>query len=273
MKKILITGASGFVGLHVLNRLSLGENEISAIVRPHSAAKIDGIHAVKIVESEALFFEREEWWIKVLSGIDTVIHLAWYAEPGMYLNSDKNLDCLAGTLTMAKAAAKAGVRRFVGIGTCFEYDVSVGKLSVDSPLKPLTPYAAAKASTYLTLSQWFGSQSVEFSWCRLFYLYGKGENERRFVPYLRKSLAAGVPAELTSGVQIRDFLEIEEAAKVICGVAYGGPFGAVNICSGIPITIRAFAERIADEYGRRDLLKFGARKDNEFDPPVVVGII
>ena len=113
---------------------------------------------------------------------------------------------------------------------------------------------------------------VEFAWCRLFYLYGEGEDARRLVPYLRAKLTAGEPAELSSGTQVRDFLDVREAGRMIAEVALGSMQGPVNICSATPITVRALAERIADEYGRRDLLRFGVRPDNLVDPPVVVGV-
>ena len=113
---------------------------------------------------------------------------------------------------------------------------------------------------------------IEFVWCRLFYLYGEGEDERRLVPYLRSKLKAGEPAELSSGTQIRDFLDVCEAGRMIVEAALGTVQGPVNICSGAGVTVRALAEQIADEYGRRDLLRFGVRPDNLVDPPVVVGV-
>jgi len=225
-----------------------------------------------VISTPNLFIESEEWWINVLQGIDTIIHIAWYAEPGKYLQSEKNWDCLQGTQTLAKAAIRAKVRRFVGIGTCFEYDLSHGMLSVDTPLKPLTPYAGAKAATYMALSQWLPSQSVEFAWCRLFYLYGEGEDKRRLVPYLRSKLSAGEPAELTSGNQIRDFMDVGAAAELVSTISLNHVQGPVNICTGIPVTVKQLAENISDEFGRRDLLKFGARLDNPIDPICVVGI-
>jgi dTDP-6-deoxy-L-talose 4-dehydrogenase (NAD+) len=165
------------------------------------------------------------------------------------------------------------VRRFVGVGTCFEYDLANSvPLAVDAPLKPLTPYAAAKAAAFMTLSQWLPIAGVEFCWCRVFYLSGEGEDSRRLVPYLRAKLAAGEPAELTSGNQVRDHLDVREVAQLIVNHALGDETGPINICSGVPVTVRQLAERIADEYGRRDLLKFGARPDNPLDPPYVVGI-
>jgi dTDP-6-deoxy-L-talose 4-dehydrogenase (NAD+) len=182
------------------------------------------------------------------------------------------MDCLYGSLCLAKGATSAGVKRFVGVGTCFEYDLSAGVLSKDTHLNPLTPYAGAKAGLYLGLSQWLPEQSVEFVWCRLFYLHGEGEDERRLVPYLHNQLAKGEAVELTSGKQIRDFLDVSEAGRIIAETAIGTQCGPVNVCSGLPITVRKLAEQIADLYGRRDLLKFGARPDNLVDPPCVLGI-
>ena len=114
-------------------------------------------------------------------------------------------------------------------------------------------------------------QNIEFAWCRLFYLYGEGEDERRLVPYIRSKLKSGLIAELSVGNQIRDFMDVEEAGQMIADIAKSNLQGAVNVCSEVPITIRQLAEKIADEYGRRDLLKFGARPNDIIDPHCVVG--
>ena len=272
-KRILLTGATGFVGRQVLGHLATHDVRLTIIVRDGKHAMFKDNPAVEtVIATPDLFKETTEWWDNVLQGIDTVIHVAWYAEPGLYLQSLKNFDCLQGTLNMAKGVAQAGVRRFVGIGTCFEYDLSHGILSIETPLNPLTPYASAKAAVYMALSQWLPLHRIEFVWCRLFYLYGEGENVRRLVPYLRGMLAQGKPAELTSGNQIRDFIDVSEAGRLIAEVALGTAQKGINICSGIPITVKQLAEKIADEYGRRDLLMFGVRPDNLIDPRCVVGL-
>ena len=91
-------------------------------------------------------------------------------------------------------------------------------------------------------------------------------------PICAPSSAPDEPAELSSGSQIRDYLDVREAGRMIVEHALGAGQGPVNICSGTPVTVRELAERIADEYGRRDLLRFGARPDNLVDPPCVVGV-
>ncbi|MGR0481946.1 MAG: NAD-dependent epimerase/dehydratase family protein [Candidatus Electronema sp. V4] len=270
---VLLTGATGFVGRQILKALTEQSSKVRLVVRDEKQGQIEQADQIEsVLVTPDIFLETSRKLKEICNGVDTFIHAAWYAEPGKYLQSPKNIDCLSGTLALAKACVQAGVRRFIGIGTCFEYDLSIGYLSIDAPLKPTTPYAASKAATFLALSQYLAAAGVEFVWCRLFYLYGEGEDERRLVPYLRKRLAQGEIAELTSGTQVRDFLDVQEAGRLIAEIAQGKQQGPINVCSGQPITVRQLAEQIADEYGRRDLLHFGTRPDNLVDPPCVVGI-
>lgn len=271
---VLLTGATGFVGRQILKTLvAQPAVKVRLVVRDVKQNQVGRSGQSKsVLVTPDIFFEPPVWLEEVCSGINTVIHAAWYAEPGKYLQSQKNIDCLSGTLALAKACVQAGVRRFVGIGTCFEYDLSSGYVSIDTPLKPTTLYAASKTAVFFALSQYLAAAGVEFVWCRLFYLYGEGEDERRLVPYLRKQLSQGELAELTSGTQVRDFLDVQEAGRLIAEIAQGKQQGPVNVCSGQAITVRQLAEQIADEYGRRDLLRFGARPDNLVDPPCVVGV-
>jgi nucleoside-diphosphate-sugar epimerase len=272
-RRVLLTGATGFVGRQIHRALVASGAVVRVVVRHGRALPSDDSRpAERVITTRDVFAESADWWARTSEGVDTIVHAAWYAEPGKYVQSPLNLACLSGTLELAKGAVRAGVRRVVGIGSCAEYDMSVGALTVDTPLRPESPYAAAKAAAYLALAGLLPGQGVELAWCRLFYLYGEGEDERRLVPYLRTRLAAGEEAELTSGNQIRDFLDVRDAGRMIAECALGDRQGAVNICSGVPTTVRALAERIADEYGRRDLLRFGARAENLFDPPRVVGV-
>jgi nucleoside-diphosphate-sugar epimerase len=270
---ILVTGATGFVGRQVVRELAKRNCKLRLIVREGSQRLVTPSPAIeKIIGTADLWSESAAWFADACQGVDTVIHIAWYAELGRYLQSLINSECLAGTLRLAQGATRAKVRRFAGIGTCFEYDFSAGYLSTATPLRPSTPYAVAKVEALKALSKMLPQKGIEFVWCRLFYLYGEGENKRRFVPYLRAKLAAGEVAELTSGTQIRDYLDVREAARRVVAAALGKVQGPLNICSGVPVTIRTLAESIADEYGRRDLLRFGARADNLVDPPCIVGV-
>ena len=269
---ILITGSSGFVGRQVL-KATIEDNEgLRLVVRDSGSDCTRYSSTASILNTSDLFEESTAWWKEALSGVDTVLHVAWFVEPGEYLSSEENLHCLEGTLRIAKACSEAGVKRFVGVGTCFEYDLSPGFLSPQTPLLPRTLYAACKVSAFQVLQEYFRSRSIEFLWCRLFYMYGDREDSRRLVPYLRSKLSAGEPVELSDGEQVLDFLNVEEVGCQLWKATLSSEQGVKNICSGIPTTVRALAEQIADEYGRRDLLRFGAREKNEFDPSFIVGI-
>jgi len=269
----LLTGATGFVGRQILGALAARAAAVRPVVRPGSQEKLVCPQAIEsVVVTPDLFAEGANWASHICEDIDTVVHAAWFAEPGVYLHAAENDRCLAGTLELARGAAKAGIRRFVGIGTCLEYGLGNHPLSVQAPLRPTTAYARAKAAAFTALSHMLPEHGVEFAWCRLFYLHGEGSDERRLIAYLRARLAAGEPAILSSGRQVRDYLDVREAGEMVAEIATGHTQGAVNICSGVPTTVQELAERIADEYGRRDLLHFGARPDDPFDPPYIVGI-
>lgn len=271
--QILMTGGTGFVGKHVLRKFLSRDVTVKLTLRtPLSGIRDQSPKIQEPILSKDIFAEDENWWAKVLPGTDILVHLAWYTEPGQYQFSPKNLDCLIGTLRMARAAHAAGVKRLVGIGTCFEYRPSDQPLSRSALLEPSSPYAACKLAAFHALSNFAASSGMEFLWCRLFYLYGEGEDERRLVPSLRKNLSRGQAVELTNGDQVRDFLEVRQAAHQIVDLAMSSETGAFNICSGQGVTVRSLANQIADEYGRRDLLKFGSRRENPIDPPFVVGI-
>jgi nucleoside-diphosphate-sugar epimerase len=272
-KRILITGAYGFVGQQVLKCLMTENVLIILVVREGRELLSSNNSAIEsIIVTKDIFAETVEWWANVLQSVDTVIHLAWYVESGKYLEAPQNIDCLIGTLNLAKGAVIAGVRRIIGIGTCLEYDLTQSVLSTETRLSPISLYAIAKTALYTCLSSLLTANSIEFTWCRLFYLYGEGEDEQRLTPYIRKQLQSGEIAELTSGEQIRDYLNVSEAGAKIVEIAVGVKTGPVNICSGIPITVRAFVESIADEYGRRDLLNFYAIPDRKNEPFCIVGV-
>ncbi len=272
MTRVLLTGATGFVGSHVLRALLAKGVKVTATLRPGQPVP-EGATALR---SPDLFAESQAFWSNACKDHGAVIHLAWYAEPGKYLHAGENLDCLAGTIRLAQGASAAGVAHFQGIGTCFEYDLSTEALSrripltTDAPIGPATAYGAAKAAAFLALSRQPGPMS--FAWSRLFYLHGEGEDARRLVPYVHAQLAKGLAVELTSGQQVRDFLDVSEAGRQIAEVTLAGLTGPLNICSGQPVTVAALAQDIARSYGRPDLIRLGARPDRADDPAYVVGV-
>lgn len=271
-KRILLTGSTGFVGSRILAELLKDDVYLRLVVRTGSEYRLPRCNNIDIVRTADVFDESPEWWTETCRDINVVIHAAWYTVPGDYVYSERNEACVNGTLKMADGCSRAGIQRFIGIGSCAEYDLSERYLSVTTPLRPTTPYGIAKVKTYLELTKLFSPRAIEFIWARLFYLFGEGEDGRRLVPYIKACLKNEKEAIIRDGEKIRDYLDVLDAAKLISSLAFKNVTGPVNICSGSPITIRQIAENIADKYGRRDLLRFDVESPDKLEAQCVVGI-
>ena len=270
---VLVTGGFGFVGKQIVNQLDSHFCKTTVIIRPENESEFIKYNSnAEYIITEDMFRENEYWWKNQCKNIDIIIHAAWYAKPGEYHNSLKNISCLTGSLEMVKGAIQAGVQKIVGIGTCLEYDSNFKVFDINSPLNPNGLYSSTKAALYLILKDWLQKADVKFAWCRLFYLYGEGENEERLVPFIHKKLKNNEDVELSTGNQIRDYLDVKEAGRQIAHVAINDLEGVYNICSGIPLTVRQISENVAREYNKLDKLKFGLRESNSIEPLCIVGI-
>ena len=168
-----------------------------------------------------------------------VLHLAWYVEHGRFWAAPENLDWVGATLSLARAAAEAGATRFVGTGTCIEYDWSdqesagqPGLRRESDPLAPTFLYGEAKAACYRLLSAAAPGLGLSFAWGRLFHLFGPGENPARLVASLIAAMRAGKAAEIGSGRQLRDFMATQDAGAALAALCASGVTGAVNVASG-----------------------------------------
>ncbi|MCJ2179350.1 NAD-dependent epimerase/dehydratase family protein [Novosphingobium album (ex Hu et al. 2023)] len=273
MSVVLLTGATGFVGRAIHRYLHRRGHQVRVTVRSGSAERLAApVSFDAMIETDDIFARDARWWEDACEGVDAVIHAAWYVEHGLYPNAPENADCVRGSFALAQGAVQAGVNHVIGIGTCWEYRLPGEALTVDSPLDPVNFYAACKLSAYHMMREWLALHDTRISWCRLFYLHGEGEHPDRLGAYLHRRLGAGETASLSAGTQLRDFLDVRDAGAMIASVVDSGQCGTINICSGQPVTIRAFAEAIADRYGRRDLLQFGSQPLRPSDPQAVVGV-
>jgi nucleoside-diphosphate-sugar epimerase len=267
--RVLVTGAAGFVGSHVARLLVQERCEVLALVRPGSDLwRIADIESrVRLLHGDFLRVNDIEDSLRILKP-DVCIHLGWYAKPGEYLHSVENIDLVAGTARLASKLAEVGCRRFVGVGTCFEYDTAGGYLSERAPLAPRFLYSACKAATFMMLTN-LPLKDMTVAWARLFYLYGPFENERRLVPSVIYALLRGQEARCTRGEQVRDFLHVEDLASALWAIACSSLAGAINVGSGAPITVAGLVGLIGEILGRTDLIKLGALPYAKGDPPFV----
>jgi nucleoside-diphosphate-sugar epimerase len=266
--KILLTGATGFIGSHVARQLVREGHEVHALVRPKSDPWriVDLKPSLRLVEGDLLSASL----FPLPSSLDLCLHLAWYVEPGRYLNAPQNIDFLGASLRLAKQLAATGCKRFVAAGTCFEYNTALGMLNELTPTRPRHLYSASKLALFLALEQFCKAAGIQFAWTRFFYLYGPHEDPRRLVPAVINALLRDQPAKLTPGEQQRDFLHVEDVAGAVCAVARSNLTGAVNIGSGQPVTVADLAGKIGNLLGNPQLIKLGALAYAPDEPMCIV---
>jgi nucleoside-diphosphate-sugar epimerase len=269
--RILVTGAAGFIGSHVVRALLRSGHEVTALVRPDTpverlrdiADRLSFIRASLEDDDLATALRRAQ--------PDQCIHLAWYAEPGKYLDALENVGCLRASLHLLETLAGAGCRHVVMAGTCAEYDTDLGYLREDGPTRPRTIYAASKLALSLVAAARAAQLGIGFAWARLFYLYGPEEDPRRLVPSLITSLLDGKPFDASPGRQVRDYLHAADVAAAFVAVAERGVSGTFNVCSGEPITMLQLMSLVGEIMGRSDLLRFGAVPYRTWDPAFICG--
>jgi UDP-glucuronate decarboxylase len=243
---------------------------VFALVRPKTdmARLKEVLPSVTLVDCDLLDDAALEARLEAIRP-EICFHFAWYAAPGLYLRSPENLRSLQASIALAQGLARLECRRFVGVGTCFEYAMGGERLSESSPTEPQSLYAAAKAAFQLVLQQIAVAQGMRWLWTRVFYQYGPHEDPRRLVPTVTRALLSGEPALLTSGEQSRDFLHVGDVASAIATAAGSELDGIVNIGSGVPVRVADLARAIGTLTGRSDLLRLGARPTDPTDPPFV----
>jgi nucleoside-diphosphate-sugar epimerase len=262
--KVLVTGGTGFVGRPAATSLVDRGWEV------HVATRSGAVHGA-IVHQFDLLRENIGELVRAIAP-EAILHLAWCVEPGEFWTDPANLDWVAASLRLARAAAEGGVRRFVGVGTCYEYDWPSDAPCVEgiTPLAAHTLYDTAKSALASILRRYFADAGVSFAWARLFHLFGPGEDARRFAPSVARALVRGEPALCSHGAPIRDFLDTRDAGAALAALIASDYCGDVNIGSGAPARIAEVAEALADLAGRRDLLRLGALPDRPDEPPFVV---
>jgi len=263
--RVLVTGASGFVGRQAVSALLALGVEVHAAARKPLALDCTW-HVGDLLDPG--FAQRLAREVKP----DVVLHLAWCVEHGKFWTDSANTDWVAASLILAREAAGVGCARFVGTGTCFEYDwPSEGDCGErTTPLAGHTLYDISKTSCRSALEAQLGERGVSFAWARLFFPYGAGEDPRRLVSSVARALVRGEPAECSRGLAVRDFVEVRDVGAALAAIALSSVTGGINIASGQGTRIAEVATMLGELAGRPDLIRLGALPDRADDPPRIV---
>ncbi len=239
--KVLITGASGFIGNYVLKCLESSNIDAVVVGRTRPAGYLGDF-----IKTDLLEFSDFNNLISKANA-SHLIHLAWYAEHGSYWTSSLNLRWVESTIKLAEAFCLAGGQHIVAAGTCAEYDWTYGYcIEEKTPIIPTTLYGTSKDATRRLLMSLCAIHKVTCSWGRIFMPYGPGEDNRRLIPALNDVFNLKLPPFAVGSYSFRDLLHVEDVASGFISLLDSRAHGEFNICSGNPTQISEVIKLLAN---------------------------
>lgn len=262
--KVAVTGATGFIGRHVLSELARCSIEVVAVTRTLSAVNLGA------ADVETVHLDMEDSSDKAFDCLgrpDALIHLAWGGLPN-YRSLHHFEQELPMQYQFLSGLVRSGLTGLVVAGTCFEYGMQYGQLSEAMNTYPDNPYGLAKDTLRRQLEYLRQSQPFALAWARLFYLYGDGQAESSLLPQLKRAVEQGHEVfNMSGGEQLRDYLSVTDVAKNLVMLALNrADIGVVNICSGKPISIRKLVEGWIDENHWNINLNLGHYPYPDYEP-------
>lgn len=262
--RVAVTGASGFIGRHVLAELSRKEVQVVAVTR--DAARLPTIsQALQIVEMDMA--SPGDKVFDTLGRPDMMIHLAWEGLPN-YRSLHHFETELPRQYQFLKSLIGAGLPSLFVAGTCFEYGMQSGALSEAVTPRPNNPYGFAKNALHNQLELLKFSHHFNLAWGRLFYMHGEGQPGYSLYSQLKNAVMRGDAVfNMSGGEQLRDYLSITDVAERIVRLALSGvDTGTINICSGKPVSVRRLVEQWLTENGWDIRLNLGYYPYPEYEP-------
>jgi nucleoside-diphosphate-sugar epimerase len=264
VSRVLVTGATGFIGRHALPRLRERGHEVHASYRGSPGSETAEWHRADLLDPR-----------EIESLIDSVrpshlLHFAWYAEPGKFWTSPENAAWVESGIHLLRAFADAKGQRVVVSGSCAEYEWGADVLSErDTPLRPQTFYGTCKGALASIGAGLAGLRGFSMAWGRIFFVYGPHEPPGRLVSQVASALVQGLPAPASEGTQRRDFLHASDVADAFVALLDSDVEGAVNIGAGTAVPVREVVSTIAAAAGRPELVRWGEIPMRAGDPNVI----
>jgi nucleoside-diphosphate-sugar epimerase len=264
--RVAVTGATGFIGHHVLAELCRRGHKATACVRDASRLPVEFLQmGVEIRHVDIGAGDEPDW--PDLGSPDVLIHLAWDGLPNYHSLHHFESELPKQYAFLARLV-RTGLPALAVTGTCFEYGMQSGALSEEAPCLPNNCYGFAKNTLHRQLRFLSARHSFNLVWARLFYLYGDGQAPSSLLSQLRRAVTEGKQVfDMSGGEQLRDYLPVASVANYLSTLAtLGQDVGPVNICSGKPISVRRLVESWIGEHGWKIELNLGHYPYPDYEP-------
>ena len=264
--RVLVTGATGFVGQNVVPALLKRGHDVIVIGRATSRAALFSWYR------QVLFVEHDlsastALSLSELGRIHAVMHLAWPGLPNYnaLFHIEENVPAAYSFL---KSCVFSGISQMLVTGTCLEYGLREGCLTENMPAAPVNAYAIAKDTLRRYLQVLRRESPFALQWVRLFYMHGQGQNPNSLLAKLDKAVHAGEPVfPMSGGEQLRDYLPVQEVARrLVLVLEHPKLQGIVNCCSGQAISVRRLVEQRLTELGASIRLELGHHPYPDYEP-------
>ena len=267
-KKVLITGATGFIGHHCLEPLKARGYEVHAVSSKPMKSGAGGVHwhQANLLEPGAAKVLLAE--VKPTH----LLHLAWFVVPGKLITAPENFAWVRASMELVQEFAAQGGKRLTVCGSGYEYDWNYGYCSEKlTPAVPNTVYGSCKQALNLLVQSFASQNALSAAWGRVFFLYGPNEHPQRLVSSVILSLLKGDAAKTSHGKQIRDYMHVQDVADGLVALLDSEVTGTVNVSSGQATTLREIVLTIGRLVGKPELIQLGAIPARANDTPLVVG--
>ena len=262
--KVLVTGAGGYIGRHVVKYLL--DDNMKVIANDFNDERLDK----RAIINTTNIFEVDNPY-KVLGEPDVCIHLAW--KDGFVHNSNAHMEYLSDHYKFIDKMLSSGLKQIVVMGSMHEVGYYEGAIDENTPCNPLSLYGIAKDSLRRSSKMLAEKYGALWQWIRAYYIFGDDKYASSIFAKLQQAASDGKKTfPFTTGKNKYDFIHIEKLAEMISQVALQKEVtGVINCCSGKPVSLAEQVEWYIKENKLDIKLDYGVFPDRAYDSPGVWG--